>query len=186
MNLNINNNRKSVKYSKIELMKRFLWGFAVFFFRYSPRTFFKWRIFLLKLFGAKIGKHVHIYNTAEIYMPWNLEIGDWSAIGEKCLIYNLGKIVIGQKVTISHKAHLCAGSHEYTYPNLPLLKLPIKINDNVWICSDAFIGPNTTIGEGSVIGACSAVFKDVAPWTVVGGNPARYIKDREMILTKGI
>ena len=113
-------------------------------------------------------------------MPWNLEIGDWSSIGEHAFIYNLGKVTIGSKTTISHRAHLCAGTHDYTDRSLPLLKLPITIQDSAWVCADAFVGPGVTVGEGAVVGARSVVVKDVEPWMVVAGNPAIAIKKREM------
>ncbi|MBN4068512.1 hypothetical protein JYU06_03205 [Desulfotalea psychrophila] len=111
--LNISQNRSSAKYNKKEILLRILWGLCSPLFRHSPRPLFGWRCFLLRSFGARIGKQVHIYNSAVIYMPWNLEIGDWSSIGEETFIYNLGKITIGTKATISHRAHLCAGTHDY-------------------------------------------------------------------------
>ena len=104
-------------------MTRLLWSAVRPLFFFSPRPLFGWRRFLLRLFGARIGREVHIYNSATIYMPWNLEIGDWSSIGEHAFIYNLGKVTIGSKTTISHRAHLCAGTHDYTDSSLPLLKL---------------------------------------------------------------
>jgi len=133
---------------------------------------------MLRLFGAHIGQEVHIYNSAMIYMPWNLAIDDWSAIGEDAYIYNLGPITIGKCVTISHRAHLCAGTHDYSMPDLPLLKPPIQILDQAWVCADAFIGPGVTIGEGAIVGARAVAVKDVEPWTIVTGNPARPIKKR--------
>jgi len=172
------NNRRQQKYSHGETLRRVLWAFAKPLFRFSPRTFFGWRNFLLKLLGARIGKQVHIYNSATIYFPWNLEIGDWSAIGEHAYIYNLGTIRIGARVTISQRAHLCAGTHDHTDPTLPLLKPPIDIGDQVWICADAFVGPGVTIGEGALVGARAVVVKDVDPWQIVVGNPARVIKKR--------
>ena len=159
---------------------RVLWGMVRPFFHFSPRPFFGWRRFLLRLFGARIGSEVHIYNSATIYMPWNLEVGDWSSIGEHAFIYNLGRVTIGSKTTISHRAHLCAGTHDYTDRSLPLLKLPITIQDSAWVCADVFVGPGVTVGEGAVVGARSVVVKDVEPWMVVAGNPAIAIKKREM------
>ena len=111
-------------------------------------------------------------------MPWNLEIGDYSAIGEDALIYNLGKVTLGNNVTVSHRAHLCAGTHDYTEATLPLLKPPITLADNVWVCAQAFIGPDVVIGEGGVVGAAAVVTKNVGSWSVVAGNPAVFIKKR--------
>ena len=155
-----------------------LWSLATPLFRFSPRIFFGWRNLLLRIFGAKIGSNVHIYNSATIYFPWNLEIGDWSAIGEHAYIYNLGRIRIGKHVTISQRAHLCAGTHDYRDACLPLLKPPIVVGDQVWICADAFIGPGVTVGEGAVVGARAVVLRDVLPWMVMVGNPARPVKKR--------
>ena len=178
--LDIAANREAFKYPwKIQL-KRLLWGLIKPLFRYSPRIFFGFRNFLLKLFGAKIGNNVHIYNSVIIYMPWNLEINDWSSIGEHAYIYNLGMIRIGKTATISHRAHLCAGTHDYEDPSMSLLKPSIFICDQVWICTEAFVGPGVTVGEGAVVGARAVVVKDVSPWTVVAGNPARTVKQRNL------
>jgi putative colanic acid biosynthesis acetyltransferase WcaF len=177
-NLNIAENRNIRKYSKRETINRLLWTITFPAFRYSPRTFFGWRRLLLRLFGARVGGKVNIYNSASIYMPWNLEIGDWSSIGEYAFVYNLGKVVIGRYSTVSHRAHLCAGTHDYADPAMPLLKLPITVGDKVWLCTDSFIGPGVNIGEGAVVGARAVVVKDVLPWTIVAGNPAMPIKRR--------
>jgi putative colanic acid biosynthesis acetyltransferase WcaF len=182
--LNISENRRVAKYSTNEQILRVLWGFAKPLFHFSPRIFFRWRAFLLRLFGAKIGKNVHIYNSATIYMPWNFEIGDWSGIGEHAYIYNLGKISIGSKTTISQRAHLCAGTHDYTSPDLPLLKPAINVGDQAWICADAFVGPGVCVGEGAIVAARAVAVKSVEPWDIVAGNPARVIKKR--ILKSGI
>jgi len=176
--LNISQNRATVKYTKKEMTLRVLWNLCAPVFRYSPRTFFRWRNFLLRSFGAHIGANVHIYNSVIIFMPWNLDIGDWSSIGEHAFVYNLGKITIGSKTTISHRAHLCAGTHDYIDITLPLWKLPIAVGDCVWVCADAFVGPNVTIGEGAIVGARSVVVKDVESWAVVAGNPVRFVKKR--------
>ena len=185
VNLDITANRKAVKYTQSELFRRVLWSVASPLFRFSPRISFSWRCFLLRLFGANVGKHVHIYNTAVIYMPWNLQIGDWSSIGEYAFIYNLGKITIGKKTTISHRAHLCAGTHDYTRSDLPLQKPPIVIHGEAWVCADAFVGPGVVIGEGAIVGARAVVTKDVPKWTVVAGNPAQVVKKRIIVNDEG-
>ncbi|MFI3283249.1 MAG: putative colanic acid biosynthesis acetyltransferase [Rikenellaceae bacterium] len=176
--LDIKENRRVLNYPLRIYLKRILWSFAGVFFRCSPRTAFGYRNMILRLFGAKIGKHVHIYPSVKVWFPWNLEIGDWSAIGEETLIYNLGRVVIGTKATISHRSHLCAGTHDYTSPSLPLLRYPIYIGDQTWICANTFVGSGITIHEGAVIGAGAVVTRDVAAWGVYGGNPAKYIKKR--------
>lgn len=178
MSLSIDDNRKAVKYSKKELLLRVFWGVGKVVFLFSPRPCFGFRRIWLRLFGATIGKEVNIYPSAKIYFPWNLVIGDYSAISEWALVYNLGKVTIGKRSTISHRAHICAGTHDYTDPALPLIKPPIEIGDEVWVCADSFIGPGVNVRSGSVIGGASVVTKDVESWTVVAGNPAKYIKKR--------
>ena len=178
--LDIRDNRSAQKYEAWDLVRRVLWMMGRYAFRWSPRTAFGWRRFVLRLFGATVGTEVHIYNTATIYYPWNLTIGDWSSIGEDALVYNLGPVTIGERVTISQRSHLCAGTHDHTDPAMPLQKPPITVKDQTWICADAFIGPGITVGEGAVVGARAVAMSDVDDWTIVGGNPARAIKERTL------
>ena len=178
--LNVEKNRRARKYSSAELTRRVLWTLAQPLFRFSPRPCFGWRRFLLRCFGAKVGHSVHVYPTATIYFPWNLEAGDETAIGERALIYNLGRVTLGARVTVSHGAHVCAGTHDYTKPDFPLLRPPIIVGPEAWICADAFVGPGVTIGEGAIVGARAVAMKDVRPWTIVIGNPARETQRREI------
>ena len=177
--LDIKENRRTRKYSPGEMTRRVLWTFAQPLFRFSPRPCFGWRRFLLRCFGAKIGRSVHVYPSATIYFPWHLEAGDESAIGEHVFIYNLGRVTLGSRVTISHRAHLCAGTHDHTKPDFPLLRPPIVIGSDAWICADAFVGPGVTVGEGAIVGARAVAMKDVKPRSIVVGNPARESKKRE-------
>jgi putative colanic acid biosynthesis acetyltransferase WcaF len=183
--LDIAANRRAKKYSRLELFRRILWSFGRLFFRFSPRPCFGWRRFVLRCFGAKIGVHVHIYPSTWIYFPWNLTVGDWSAIGEQAFIYNLGPVTLGAQVTISHRAQLCAGTHDYTQPDLPLIKPPIVIHDQAWICADAFVGPGVTVGEGAIVGARAVVMKNIEPWDIFAGNPAKVIKKRSLSVLQG-
>jgi putative colanic acid biosynthesis acetyltransferase WcaF len=178
MKLDIAANRRAQKYTSRELAARFLWALAQPLFRLSPRPCFAWRRLLLRIFGAVIGRQARIDNTVHIQFPWLLQVGDFAAIGQGARIYNLGTVTVGKRATISQFAHLCAGTHDYNMPTMPLLRLPIVIGEDAWICADAFIGPNVSVGPGAVVGARAAVFEDVNAWTVVGGNPARFIKDR--------
>jgi len=178
--LDISANRQAVKYTKRELALRLVWSAGQWLFRLSPRPCFGWRRAVLRCFGASVGKHVNTYAPTRICFPWNLTVGDWSAIGEDVFIYNLGAVTIGSKATISHRTHLCAGTHDYRNPNLPLLKPPITIGDQAWICADAFVGPGVTVGKGAIVGARAVAMRDVPAWTVVVGNPARHVKARSM------
>lgn len=170
--------RRQLPYSRREYIGRVLWTFMSPFFRWSPRPLFGWRRFLLRLFGARIGDQAHIYPSARIYLPWNLSLGAEASIGEWVLIYNLGRVTIGAQATVSHRAHLCAGTHDYRDPALPLQRLPIEIGPQAWVCADAFVGPNVRVGAGAIVGAAAVAMLDVPAWTIVAGNPAEYVKDR--------
>lgn len=111
-------------------------------------------------------------------MPWNVTIGDYSAVGDRTLLYSLGLITIGNRVTISHQSHLCAGTHDYRQAHFPLLKLPIRICDGAWICAEAFVGPGVEIGEEAILAARGVAVKNVAPGMIAAGNPARAVKPR--------
>jgi putative colanic acid biosynthesis acetyltransferase WcaF len=147
-------------------------------FRFSWHNFYGFRNWLLRLFGAKVGQHVHIRPTTRIEIPWLLTIGDYSSLGDYSIIYDLGPIVIGRRCTVSQYAHICAGTHDYTRPDMPLLRPTITLGDDVWIAASAFVGPGVKVSDGALLGACAAAFKDLDSWTIYAGNPAKPIKPR--------
>ncbi len=158
---------------------RTLWNLVwLILYRPTPRLLHPWRCFLLRLFGAKLGKAVHPYPSARVWAPWNLEMGDYSCLSEQVDCYCVDKIQIGAHVTVSQYSFLCTASHDYTDPALPLVTAPISIGDRAWITADVFLAPGVCIGEGAVVLARSSVFQDVEPWTVVAGNPAKFVKPR--------
>ncbi len=165
---------------KPHFIKRVVWSVI-------NKTLFRclcwWRLYyiknwILRLFGAKVPTHVNIYSSCTIFAPWNLEVGHYSTIGPNTTIYNKDMVKIGSNVVISQGAHICSASHDISDPHHALITKPIIIHDRVWIAADAFVGMGVDIGEGAVVGARSAVFKDVDAWSVVGGNPAKFIKTR--------
>jgi putative colanic acid biosynthesis acetyltransferase WcaF len=153
-------------------------------YRPTPKPFHHWRVLLLKLFGAKIGAHAHIYPSSKVWAPWNLVMGDHSTLADGVDCYCVTKITIGSYSTVSQYSYLCSASHDYLdpiilqKPQMPLIAAPIVIGDRVWITADVFVGPGVTISDGAVILARSSVFHDVAEWTVVAGNPAVFKKKR--------
>lgn len=155
------------------------WNFVqAVFFATAPRWgMYKWRLFLLRAFGAKV-ENAYIRPSCKIWAPWNLEIGEGTALDEKVYCYCVAPIKIGSSAVISREAFLCTASHDIHSPTRDLITAPITIGDFAWIAARAFVGPGVTIGEGAVVGACAVVTKDVAPWTVVAGNPARIIRER--------
>ena len=178
--LDVRANRSARKYTRREMAMRVLWLPGQYLLRWSPRPFFGWRRWVLRLFGATVGRDVHVHNSTRVTMPWNLTLRDWAAVGEDVLIYNLGPVEVGERATVSHRAHLCAGTHDYRRADLPLLKPPIVVGPQAWVCADAFVGPGVTVGEGAIVGAAAVVTRDVADWMIVSGNPAAEIKRREM------
>lgn len=176
--LDIASNRGVQKYSRQELLERVLWGAFKPFFHFSPRLLYGWRRLLLRVFGAQVGHAVQIHPSVRIFLPSLLSIGNETAIDQDVRLYNLGPMKIGRQATISQGAHLCGGSHDDQDPTLPLIRSAITINDCVWVCADAFIGPGVTVGEGAVVAARAVCIRDVPSWQVVAGNPARPIRTR--------
>lgn len=166
-------------YPAYDYVLRILWGLIRnSLWKVAWHRFGFLRMLILRIFGAQVNVTAMAYGSTNILRPWNVKLGRRVALGPGVKLYNLSKIEIGDNTVISQDAYLCGGTHDYTSSVLPLLRKDIIVKSNVWICAGAFIGPGVTIGEGSVIGARSVVLKDVAPWSVVGGNPAKFIKTR--------
>jgi putative colanic acid biosynthesis acetyltransferase WcaF len=160
-------------------VRRQLWNIvALLLFRPSPRPAHAWRAFLLGLFGARLGKDCHIYPSVEIWAPWNLRCGEVVAIADGAVIYNPQLVSIGSHAIISQQAYLCGASHDYTDPAFPLVSAPIQIGARAWICARAAVQMNVRVGEGAVLGLASVATRDLEPWTVYAGIPARPIKSR--------
>lgn len=160
-------------------LARLVWNFVhLVLIRFSPNPFHGWRVFWLRVFGAKIGKGVHVYPKVSVWAPWNLEIADYAGIGNGAILYSQGKIVIGRKAVISQGVHLCAGTHDYSQPGFPLITKTITIEGYVWIAAEAFVHPGVIISEGCVIGARSVVNADMPAWTICAGFPCKPIRER--------
>lgn len=149
-------------------------------FRLSFHNWYGFRAWLLRLFGAKIGKGVRIRPSVNVEIPWNLDIKDGVTVGDYAILYSLGVITIGERTIVSQYAHLCAGTHDHTDRRFPLIRDPITIGADAWIGADAFVGPNVTIGRLSVLGARSSAYRDLEAETVYVGNPTYALKKREL------
>lgn len=164
-------------------IKRALWNVtaAVLFRPFITKLFRPWRIALLRMFGADIEKDAEVYASARIWAPWNLRMGHRSCLGPDVVCYNQDTVTLKDDAIVSQYAYLCTAGHDVCMMNTAgdsLITAPIVLEGKAWIGSRAFIGMGVTIGEGAVVGATASVYKDVEPWTVVGGNPARFIKKR--------
>lgn len=180
--LQVDLSKYNFSFSLTNKIARLTWN-IIYWFLFRPfnlSVFRPWRMLVLKIFGAKLGKKANVHASAKIWAPWNLSLGEYSVLGPKVDCYNQGTIDIGAHTIISQKTYLCASSHDHTINNFPLIQKPIVIADQVWVAADAFIGPGVSVGTGAVVGARSSVFKDVEAWTIVRGNPAKYIKNRIM------
>jgi putative colanic acid biosynthesis acetyltransferase WcaF len=149
-----------------------IWWLVYFFlFKPSPQIMYGWRRFLLRIFGAKIGKKVIIRPSCQVTYPWKLEIGDYSWIGDDVILYTLGEIKIGNNTIISQRSYLCTGSHDYTKTNFPIFAKQICIHDSCWLAADVFVAPGVQIVDQVVVGARSSVFKSILEKGVYKGNP---------------
>jgi len=133
---------------------------------------------LLTWFGAKIGSSVIIKPRVNIHMPWKLEIGDHSWIGEEVFILNFEPVKIGKNACISQRAFLCGGNHDYRDPAFKYRNGPITIGDGAWIGANCFVGPDVNIEADVVVIAGSVVTSNLTSNSIYKGNPACRVKSR--------
>jgi putative colanic acid biosynthesis acetyltransferase WcaF len=156
-----------------------LWGLVyTLLFRPSPRPLHRWRAFLLRCFGARIGRNCHIYPKCEIWAPWNLECGDVVAIADGAIVYNPCRITIGSHAIVSQQAYLCGATHDIDSPEFPMIAATITLEPYSWICARASVLPGITVHRGAVLALGAIATDHLPPWTVCAGNPARQIKRR--------
>lgn len=155
------------------------WIVQATLFAWSPQFMYGWRRFLLRIFGAEIGKAVLVRPTVQVTYPWKVAIGDYSWIGDDVVLYSLGEIRIEKNAVISQKTYLCTGSHDYTQINFDIYAEPIKIGTQVWVATDVFVAPGVQIGDACVVGARSTVLHDLPAGKICYGNPAKPVKDRQ-------
>lgn len=167
-----------------KLWKRILWEATrlILFRPFCGSCFMPWRRMLLRAFGAKLAHGAHVYASARIREPWNLEMGVHSCLAAGVICYNVDKVILEDCATVSQRSFLCTASHDIDSPRHSLITAPIRIRAHAWVAAEACIGMGVTLGEGAVAGARAAVFRDIAPWHVVGGNPAVFIRTRNKII----
>lgn len=156
------------------------WIVYALFFKPSPQFLYGWRRFLLRCFGAQIGKKVIIRPSAQITYPWKVKIGDYSWIGDEVVLYSLGKIEIGSNSVISQRSYICTGSHDYTKIDFPIYAKKVIIEDSCWLATDVFVAPDVVIGKGAMVGARSSVFKSLHGFSIYRGSPAKFIRKRDI------
>jgi putative colanic acid biosynthesis acetyltransferase WcaF len=154
------------------------WLVQAILFRPSPQVFYGWRRFLLRLFGARVGDGVLVRPTVEVTYPWKVELGDHCWIGDNVTLYSLDDIRVGAHAVVSQKSYLCAGSHDIADPNFAITRSPITVGAGAWIATDVFVAPGCTIGENTVVGARSSVYRSLSSGMVFVGNPALPVRAR--------
>ena len=159
---------------------RTLWALIyVVLFRSSPRPLHGWRRFLLRCFGASIGRGSRVYPKARVWAPWNLTLGAVVGVADDVEIYNPAPISVGDYAVISQGAYLCAASHDYRLWQFPLVARPISIGSHAWVAARAIVQMGVTLGDGCVVGCGSVVTRSLPAWSVCAGNPCRILKQYE-------
>jgi len=144
---------------KSKIAVQLWWILQETLFAWSPQFLYEWRSFLL-------------------WYPWKVKIGDYSWVGESCVLYSLGNITVGSHVAISHRVYVNTGGHEYNKKTFDIFSKPVVIEDECWITHDVYVAPGVTIGKGTIVSARSSVLKDLPAGKVCIGTPAKPIKDR--------
>jgi putative colanic acid biosynthesis acetyltransferase WcaF len=164
----------------VDKVRRVCWNAVWFLFcLWTPRPFHAWRILILRLFGAQIGRKNFIYPDCKIWAPWLLFTEDVATIGPGVEIYNPGGVRLGHHSILSQDAFLCGATHDYNSDQFSYIKKEIILEPYVWICAKAVVLPGVHCYEGSVLGAASVTSKDLERWTVYAGNPAKAVKSRQ-------
>lgn len=169
--------------TKLIKLKRLIWilSSAILFRPFPTKVFWIWRWALLRLFGAEVSIHSMVYSSVDIWAPWNLKMAAGSCLGPHVTCYNMAMIELEAGAIVSQYSYLCTAGHktdELNNATSGLIISTITIGKNAWIGTRAFIGMGCDIGEYSIVGATASVYKDVDPYTIVGGNPAKVIKQR--------
>ena len=170
--------------SRSNQIKRLCWRIIwIIFAKPFPRsTANTWKLFLLRIFGAKVHKTAVVYSSVTIYMPWHLEMHENSCLAADVDCYNVDDVILKANTIVSQKVYLCTASHNINSNKFPLITAPIILEDQSWIGASAFIGMGVTVNQGAIVGATASVYKDVPSWTVVGGNPAKFLKNRNIVI----
>ena len=161
-------------------LARLLWGVTyVLLYRLSPRPMHAWRAGLLRLFGAKLGPKCHFYPKGRIWAPWNLVCEDRVALADDAELYNPSPFFLGSHAIVSQGAYVCGATHTYNDPDFPLVSAPMRLGAYSWVCARAIVSPGVNLGNGAILGLGSIATRDLEPFGVYAGVPAKKVKERE-------
>lgn len=162
-------------------IKRLLWYFCnLVFFRNPFHPVVGFKVFILKVFGAKVGKGVVIKPNVNIKYPWKLSIGNYVWIGEEVWIDNLDVVEIGDNVCISQGALILSGNHHYKKTSFDLIIKPIKIEEGVWIGAKSVVCQGVVCKSHSLLTVNSVATHNLEAYSIYQGNPAIKIRDRQI------
>ncbi len=171
---------KSLKIRLVTLYYRYKLSIKWMFLNSFISPFYSkhFRIFVLRLMGAKIGKNSPIYRNCHFWDVSKLVVGNGCNIGFGVNIDDRSGLIIGNNVTIASEVMIWTLHHDYDSSTFKAIGAPVKIGNYSWLCSRSIILPGVTIGEGAVVASGAVVTKDVSPYTIVGGIPAKEIGKR--------
>lgn len=138
----------------------------------------KMKVWILRRFGATVGRQVRIKPGVKVKFPWRLTVGDFAWIGENVWIDNIAPVIIENHVCLSQGVYLCTGNHNWNHPDFKLIPAPIYIQESSWIAAKSVIGPGVTVGKGAVLTLGGVTGQSLEPMIIYGGNPAQPIKKR--------
>ncbi len=166
-------------YSLANRAARFLWSIVyILLYRPTPRPAFAWRAMILRMFGAKLGRNCRFYAKARIWAPWNLTCGDRVAVADDAELYNTSMFYLEAHASVSQGAFVCGATHDYNDPEFALISAPMRLGAYSWVCAKAIVSPGVNLGNGAILGLGSIATKDLEPFGVYAGVPAKKIKDR--------
>ncbi len=166
-------------FSRYDRLRRLLWQVCwLLLYRPSPRPMHSWRAALLRLFGAQLGPNCHFYPGSRIWAPWNLLCADQVTAADGAELYNPAPMYFGSHAIVSQGAYLCGATHDFDDPAFPLIASSMRFGAYSWVCARASVAPGVSLGEGAVLGLASVATRDLDPWTVYAGAPARAIRQR--------
>jgi putative colanic acid biosynthesis acetyltransferase WcaF len=160
-------------------MQRQLWSIVwIMLYRPSPRIAHAWRAWLLRCFGAKLGPHCRFYPASRVWAPWNLRCEDTVMVADRAELYNPALMVLASHAIVSQGAYLCGATHDTNDPKFPVVSFPMRLGRYAWVAARACVSPGVNLGDGAILGLGSIATKDLEPWSIYAGVPARKIKDR--------
>lgn len=166
-------------WSRMDKVRMLMWEITwMAMCAWTPKPFNRWRLFWLRIYGAKINGYPFVHQRVRISIPWNLVLYDRACLGDGAIVYSLGEIILMEDATVAQEVYLCTGTHDFSNPVRPLQTGKIVIGKSAFVGARAFVMPGVSIGDKAIVGACSVVTRNVDVATIVAGNPARKIQSR--------